>query len=282
VRKKSKKTNKGRSSGLNGIILIGLLLTMVLIFLVYVLGNQRFGSLHELIFEVAGPVQKVFSSGTDSLNSLKRNYWDLLSVREDNERLRAELQKCRLQCYKNREALATNIKLRRLLDFRESSGLPMISARIIGKDPSVWFRSVVVDRGSGDGIDKGMAVVNGDGVVGQVFSVSPNYAKVLLAIAPSSAIDVLLQKSRVRGILRGNGTSIYRLDYVLKTALVTEGDFVVTAGYGGVFPAGMPVGVVSKVIKNRRGMFLEIEVTPVVDYLTIEDLLIIERKVGDR
>lgn len=282
MRKKSKKTNKGRSSGLNGIILIGLLLTMVLIFLVYVLGNQRFGSLHELIFEVAGPVQKVFSSGTDSLNSLKRNYWDLLSVREDNERLRAELQKCRLQCYKNREALATNIKLRRLLDFRESSGLPMISARIIGKDPSVWFRSVVVDRGSGDGIDKGMAVVNGDGVVGQVFSVSPNYAKVLLAIAPSSAIDVLLQKSRVRGILRGNGTSIYRLDYVLKTALVTEGDFVVTAGYGGVFPAGMPVGVVSKVIKNRRGMFLEIEVTPVVDYLTIEDLLIIERKVGDR
>ncbi len=264
------------------VFLIGFLLTMALIALVSVLGSQRFGPLHELLFEAAGPVQKIFSRGTESLSALKENYWDLLSVREDNKKLRAELQKCRLQCYKNREALATNAKLRRLLDFRESADLPMISARIIGKDPSVWFRSVVVDRGSGDGIGKGMAVVNGDGVVGQVFSVSPNYAKLLLAIAPSSAIDVLLQKSRVRGILRGTGTSLYRLDYVLKTSDVVVGDFVVTAGYGGIFPTGLPVGVVSKVVKNRRGMFLDIEVTPVVDYLTLEDLLIIERDVDLR
>ncbi len=252
---------------------------MVLIFLVSVLGSQRFGPLHELLFEAAGPVQKIFSRGTDSLTSLRENYWDLLSVREDNKQLRADLQACRLQRNKNREALATNVKLRKLLDFRESTGLPMISARIIGKDPSVWFRSVVVDRGAGDGLAKGMAVVNGDGVVGQVFSVSPNYAKVLLAISPSSAIDVLLQKSRVRGILRGTGALRYRLDYVLRTADVTEGDVVVTAGYGGIFPTGMPVGIVSKVVRSRRGMFLDIEITPVVNFLTLEDLLIIERDV---
>ena len=261
------------------VFLVGLLLTMAMIFLVSVLGSQRFGALHELLFEAAVPVQKIFSRGANSLDSLKENYWDLLSVREDNKKLQAQLQECRLQCYKNREALATNAKLRRLLDFRESSDLPMISARIIGKDPSVWFRSVVIDRGSGDGLDRGMAVVNGDGVVGQVFSVSPNYAKVLLAIAPSSAIDVLLQKSRVRGILKGTGTSLYRLDYILKTADVAEGDAIVTAGYGGVFPTGLPVGVVSKVVKSRRGMFFDIEVTPVVDYLTLENLLIIERNV---
>lgn len=250
---------------------------MALIFLVSVLGSQRFGPLHELLFEAVGPVQKIFSRASGSLTSFKSRYWELLSVREDNERLRAELEDCRRQCYKNREALATNAKLHRLLDFRESSALPMISARIIGRDPSVWFRSVIIDRGSGDGVGRGMAVVNGEGVVGQIFSVSPNYAKVLLAIAPSSAIDVLLQKSRVRGILRGTGSPLYRLKYVLKSADVAEGDFVVTAGYGGVFPTGLPVGVVSKVVKNRRGMFLDIEVSPVIDYRTLEDLLIIER-----
>ena len=113
---------------------------------------------------------------------------------------------------------------------------------------------------------------------GRFFAVSPNYSKVLLAIAPSSAIDVLLQKTRVRGILKGTGSLVYKLDYVLKKVDVQEGDHIVTAGYGGLFPTGMPVGVVSKVVRKRRGMFLDIEVTPTVDFLTIEDLLIIEQE----
>jgi len=251
---------------------------MTLIFLVSTLGSQKFGPLHELLFEAVGPVQNVFSRGTDSLRSLKQDYVDLLSVRRENERLWAELQECRTLSYKNREALATNTRLRKLLNFKNVTGLPMVAARIIGKDPSVWFRSVVIDRGARDGVSKGMAVVNGDGVVGQVFSVSPNYAKVLLAIAPSSAMDVVLQKSRVRGILKGTGSLTYQLDYILKTVEVEEGDQVVTAGYGGIFPTGLPIGVVSKVIKKRRGMFLEVEVEPAVDFLTLEDLLVVEQE----
>jgi rod shape-determining protein MreC len=121
-----------------------------------------------------------------------------------------------------------------------------------------------------------MPVVTGDGIVGQIYSASPNYAKVLLSIAPSSALDVLLQESRVRGILKGTGGKNYRLEYVLKTVEVNEGDHVVTAGYGGLFPTGLPVGVVSRVVKKRRGMFLEIEVTPAVDFDTLEDLLVLQ------
>ena len=100
----------------------------------------------------------------------------------------------------------------------------------------------------------------------------------MLAISPSSAIDVLFQKTRVRGILKGTGSLVYKLDYVLKKNDVQEGDHIVTAGYGGLFPTGMPVGVVSKVVRKRRGMFLDIELTPTVDFLTLEDLLIIEQE----
>jgi rod shape-determining protein MreC len=251
---------------------------MSLIFLVSTLGNQKFGPLHELLFEASGPIQNLLSRGSDSLSSLKQDYIDLLFVRQKNERLWTELQECRTLSYKNRGALATNTRLRKLLDFRETTGLPMVAARIIGKDPSVWFRSVVIDRGGRDGVSRGMAVVNGSGVVGQVFSVSPNYSKVLLAVAPSSAMDVVLQQSRVRGILKGTGSLTFQLDYVLKTVEVEEGDQVVTAGYGGIFPTGLPIGVVSKVIRKRRGMFLEIEVTPAVDFLTLEDLLVVEQE----
>ena len=251
---------------------------MALIFLVSTLGSQKFGPLHELLFEASGPVQNFLSRGSDSLRSLKQDYIDLLFVRQENERLWAELQECRALSYKNRGALATNTRLRKLLEFKETTGLPTVAARIIGKDPSAWFRSVVIDRGSRDGVSRGMAVVNGSGVVGQVFSVSPNYSKVLLAVAPSSAMDVVLQQSRVRGILKGTGSLTYQLDYILKTIEVEEGDQVVTAGYGGIFPTGLPIGVVSKVIRKRRGMFLEIEVTPAVDYLTLEDLLVVEQE----
>lgn len=277
MRKRGSRKPKSRLRTFRLILLIGVLLTMASIFLVSTLGSQKFGPLHELLFEAAGPVQAILSRATDSLHSLKQDYIDLLSIRRENERIQAELQECRSLTYKNREALATNTRLRKLLDFKEATGLPMVAARIIGKDPSVWFRSVVIDRGSSDGVAKGMAVVNGDGVVGQVFSVSPNYAKVLLAVAPSSAMDVMLQKSRVRGILKGTGSLTYQLDYILKTINVEKGDQVVSAGYGGIFPTGLPIGVVSKVIRKRRGMFLEIEVEPAVDFLTLEDLLVIEQ-----
>jgi len=278
MRKKSTRKRGSRFRTFRLVLLSGVLLTVGLIFLVIVFGDQQVGPMHKLLFETTGPVQKVVSQATGSIQSLKKDYLDLLSVRDEKERLWQELQKCRVAAYQHREAVATNARLQKLLDFKNSSGLPTVAARIIGKDPSLWFRSVVIDRGSSEGVSEGMPVVTGDGIVGQVYSSSPNYAKVLLSIAPSSALDVLLQDSRVRGILKGTGKDTYRLEYILKTVEVSEGDHVVTAGYGGLFPTGLPVGIVSRVVKKRRGMFLEIEVTPAVDFDTLEDLLVIEQE----
>jgi rod shape-determining protein MreC len=278
MRQRSSSKRSSRFRAFRLVLLSAILLTLTFIFLVSTLGSQKFGILHKMIFEVAGPVQKVFSGAAGYIGVFKEQYADLLHVREENKRLWNELQEARAAAYKNREALATNARLKKLLQFKETTDLTMLSARVVGKDPSLWFRTVIIDRGSSDGVFKGMPVVTAEGIVGQVITVSPNYAKVLLAIAPSSALDVLLQKTRVRGILKGTGTLIYKLDYVLKTVDVQEGDYVVTAGYGGLFPPGMPVGVVSRVIKKRRGMFLEIEVTPAVDFLTLEEMMIIQQE----
>ncbi len=278
MRKQSKKKRTNRYRVFRLVILAGFLFTMGLIFLVSTLGNQRFGSLYKLIFEATGPVQHMTARGTAHLQRFKEEYLELLSVREKNKRLWEELQECRRALYKSREAMALNVRLHKLLEFKEKSDLPVITASVIGKDPSLWFRSITIDRGINDGVFQGGPVINNDGIIGQVFSASPNYGKVLLAIAPSSAIDVLLQKNRVRGILKGTGSLTYRLEYILKTVEVEEGDHIVTAGYGGVFPTGLPVGVISKVIRKRRGMFHEIEVTPSVDFKTLENLFIIEQK----
>ena len=282
MRKKTTRKRSNRFSLFRVVLLAGLLLTLSLIFLVATLGSQKFGSLHRLVIEAVGPVQKLVAAGGASIGNFKSEYLDILQdvlkVREENKRLLKQLQETESTLNRSREALATNASLRRLLEFKNSLNRPMIAATVIGKDPSVWFRSVIIDQGSSKGLAKGSPVVNADGVVGQVFTTSPNYAKVLLAIAPSSAIDVMLQKSRIRGMLKGTGELVYKLEYILKTIDVEEGEQVVTAGYGGVFPTGLPVGVVSKVIKKPRGMFHEIEVTPSVDYQTLEHLLVIEQQ----
>lgn len=236
-----------------------------------------------MMLEASGPVQETAASGFRYLGNFKKEYLDILGVKEENKRLWQELRESRALLNKSREAMATNARLTRLLDLRDASDYPVVAATIVGKDPSMWFRSIMIDRGTNYGVHKGCPVTNEDGIVGQIISASPSYSKVLLAIDPSSAIDVLLQKSRIRGILKGTGSitatgsPTYKLEYVLKTVEVSEGDVVVTAGYGGLFPTGLPVGVISKVIRKRRGMFHEIEVTPSVNYETLEHLLVIRK-----
>lgn len=278
MKRNTHRKGKGGFETFRFVLFCGAALTVTLVSLVVIFGDQQFGPMHKLLFEGAGSLQKGAAGISGSIHSVKRKYIDLLTVREEKERLWRELQECRATAYANRGAVALNARLRKLLDFKETSGQPTVTARIIGKDPSLWFRSVIIDRGLSDGVDKGMPVVTGEGIVGQVYAASTGYSKVLLAIAPSSAIDVLLQDSRVRGILKGTGGDVYRLEYILKTIEVAEGDRVVTAGYGGMFPTGLPVGIVSDVTRKRRGMFLEIEVVPAVDFRTLENLLVIERE----
>ncbi|PIE63802.1 MAG: rod shape-determining protein MreC [Desulfobacterales bacterium] len=275
MRKQSSRKPSSRFRVLRLMLFAGFILTLTFIFLVSTLGHQKFGGLHKLVLETAGPMQNLVTSGMKYIGSFKQEYLEILGIKEENKRLWKELEDVRAQLHKSREALATNARLKKLLDFKDTTDLPMVTAAVIGKDPSMWFRSIMLNVGTSSGVVKGSPVVNSEGIIGQVFTASPGYSKVLLAIAPSSAIDVLLQKSRVRGVLKGAGKLTYKLEYVLKTVEVEEGDVVITAGYGGIFPTGLPVGTISKVIRKRRGMFHEIEVTPSVDYKTLENVAVL-------
>jgi len=242
-----------------------------LILLAYTFGG-RFGLSHQITLEILGPLQSVSAKATSATREFWEDYLDLLSVREENQRLKAMLKSYEEDLATYREAYTTYLRLQRELDFRKGTDFPPLTARVIGKDPSFWFHTIIVDRGENDGVVEGMVALNSNGIVGQVIHVSNNYCKVLLGIAPSSAIDVYIQKSRVRGILKGVGENGYLLHYVLKNAEVKRGDQIVTAGIGGVFASGIPVGTVSAVHRKTRGMFLEIEVEPSVDFQRLEFL----------
>lgn len=256
-------------------LLSGLLLTLFLIMMVSTLSQREFGLSHKIILELVGPLQTTISKVTTLGHNISEDFMGLWHVQAENKRLRAELEKYKNDTNKFREAVATNVQLRRLLEFKETLPAPTLSCRIVGRDPSLWFHTVIIDRGSSDGVEKGMPAVAVGGVVGHVLGTSANYSKVLLAIDPNSAIDALVQRSRVRGIIKGEGSNTYRLHYVLKSSDVKEGDEVVTSELGGVFPKGMLIGKVARVSENRRGMFQQVEIEPAVDFSRLENLIIV-------
>jgi rod shape-determining protein MreC len=273
IRKRGK-----RSGQMRFFLLLGCLLTAILILIISMAGRKEFTSLHKFGLEVIGPVQSAISKASNYAGGFRKKYVDLLRVREENEQLRQELFQYKTANIEYREALATNVRLQKLLDLKESLPPPTLTAEIVGKDPSLWFRTFTINRGSSDGVQKGMPVVTVEGVVGQVLTSSPNYSKVLLATDPNSAVDVITQKTRVHGIVKGLGRDVFGLNYVLKSAVVEKEDFVLTSGLGGVFPKGLMVGTISEITKSRRGMFQKIEIMPAVDFSQLEHLIIIMKK----
>ncbi len=227
-----------------------------------------------MIMQGLGPVQSGASKMMGFGRVLSGDYFALWNIRDDNKQLRLKIADYQQQLDQLREAYARNRYLENELSFKKEENFPALTARVVGKDPSFWFQTLIVDRGKSDGVIKGMVARTSLGVVGQVIQVSDNYAKILLTNAPSSAIDAMIQKNRVRGILKGAGDKGYVLYYVLKNAEVEVGDRVVTAGIGGVFPSGIPLGTVSAVRSKRRGMFQEIEVAPIVDFGCLEMVFI--------
>lgn len=255
------------------LVLCGVLLLLALFLLGSTVGGQ-FGVVQQMIMQGMGPVQGVASKMMGSLQVFAGDYLALWHIRDDNKQLRLKIADYQQQLDQLREAYARNRYLENELAFKKVENFPSLTARVVGKDPSFWFQTLIVDRGKTDGVSEGMVARTSLGVVGQIIQVSDNYSKILLINAPSSAIDAMIQKNRVRGILKGAADKGYVLSYVLKNAEVEVGDRVVTAGVGGVFPSGIPLGTVSAVSSKRRGMFQEIEVAPIVDFGQLEMVFI--------
>ena len=272
-KKRNSRKKTVRRTGLRRWLLFFLLVSFIIVVFASSTGG-RFGVFHQLTLETLGPLQGFFTKVSLSTIKLKDKYFALLNLQEENEQLRLELAKVREQLDEYSAAYSRNRFLETALEFKQQNSFPKRMARVVGKDPSFWFQTLIVDRGENDGVVTGMVARTSQGVVGQVVQVSDNYSKILLANAPSSAIDAIVQNSRVRGILKGAGEQGYILQYVLKNAEVKEGDKIVTAGIGGVFPSGITLGTVSKVHAKRRGMFLDIKVKPAVDFARLEFLYI--------
>jgi rod shape-determining protein MreC len=238
-------------------------------------GQLKNEPLSAVLMWILRPLQ-IASQGTANwVKGFQENYDTLAGFRSENERLRKRIQSLEIEKQRLLEAEATNLRLKQQLDFRSHLTGAAITATIIANSASSWFQSCTIDKGSADGVLKGMAVVTPLGVVGQVVSVTARTAKVLLLTDPNSGIDVLVQRTRSRGIVSGSLENGTVLKYVKRSEDIQAGDRLITSGLDGVFPKGMMVGAVITVRKQHLGLFQFIEVLPAVQSARVEEVLVV-------
>lgn len=238
-------------------------------------GKGSWNPAEQIIIEVTAPFQRLITGTINIVEGIWLKYFDLVNVRDENARLMGEIESLRMENSRYQETLATQERLQKLLKFKKTINWPVVAAQVIGRDPTGWFKSVIIDKGKNSGLKINMPVVNAEGVVGRLVSVSPNYSKVLLIIDQNSAVDCVIQRSRDEGIVKGLTTKLCVLEYMLKTSDVVMGDKVVTSGLGRVYPKGLPVGKVLEVVDIPGELFKDIKVEPMVDFSKLEELLVI-------
>jgi rod shape-determining protein MreC len=218
------------------------------------------------------PFARLLESSRSSVYSFFNDYFILLDVREENRRYKAETNRLKLENNFLKTELSTADRARALIEFKGRSPSKTLAARIIATSTSAKT-VVLVDRGTSDGVYKGMAVITGDGIIGKVIDSFPSAAQVQLITDSLFGAGVVSQKNRVYGTLKGQGHNRCVVDRVQNEDKVEMGEMFFTTGEDRIFPKGLPVG---RVVSVQTGpIFKSIEVVPAGLANGIEEILIV-------
>jgi rod shape-determining protein MreC len=222
------------------------------------------------LLEVAAPIQRIITAPIDLVRDLWGRYVALLEVRGENESLRQQLAELQRETLQLREALIESGQLGEVAALRSQVEMPMMVAEVVGQDISPLFRSIMLDRGREHGILSGMPIVTASGVVGLVTATTPHASRAMLVLDRQSAVDGMVQRSRVRGIVRGTGGDELEFEFTGASEDVQVGDLVITSGKGGVYPKGIRIGEVAALESGASDLVRRATVRPVVGFDRLE------------
>ncbi|MEK6569626.1 MAG: rod shape-determining protein MreC [candidate division NC10 bacterium] len=230
-----------------------------------------------MLLTTISPILRIAAVSKATTVSLWKEYIDLRRVRRDNQLLRDEVRQFRVQVGELQEAAQENSRLNYLLQLGSPSGTEAVAAKVIGKDVTNWFRTILIDKGGKEGIQRHMAVVAPEGLVGRVVDVTARAARVQLITDPESAIGCLVQRSRVAGVAAGSQAGTVHIKYLPLMADVVVGDRVITSGMGGIIPKGIPLGKVIRSSRPNGALFQETEVQALADFSRLEEVMVLKR-----
>ena len=201
---------------------------------------------------------------------------DITALRQRNAELEAEVSRLQGQVIDLQQKVSEAEILAALVDFsRASPESTYKGAAVVGRDPSPFLHYIIINRGSNDGVLRGMPVVTNQGLIGRVDAVIADAARVQLITDPASAINIRLQNADTNAVLIGSVTGDLSLDMISQDATVETGDVVLTSGLGGGYPPDLIVGQVLNIQKRDYELFQQATIQPAVDFARLEIVLVI-------
>lgn len=225
-----------------------------------------------------GPTLTIISKPVDGVRGLLNGYINLIGTKKENDELKAQLDRLRMENQKLRELERENVRFKNLLGFMEKKPNTLIAAKVVGEDLKNWFRCIIINKGKSQGVKAQMPVITPKGVVGQAVEIDQWHSKVMVINDTNSSIDVNIDGKSTRGLLEGAGQNILKLKYVVKNDAIEIGDKLFTSGKDGIFPQGIPVGIVMTVDRTKAGIFADIDVMPFNNFKQLDEVLIIKKQ----
>jgi rod shape-determining protein MreC len=230
--------------------------------------------LEEVTFGTFAEVQRAATSAIATVRDNWTNYVALQDVRAENARLKEENAALQVGLQQERALAQQSRTLQSLLDLKTAVQLKTTSASVIAGGASPEFRTMTIDKGTGDGLASDMAVLAPGGVVGRIIMPARRAAKVQLLIDRDAAAGAIVERSRAQGVVVGTGTDRFRLDHVPGAADIQVGDRVVTSGIEGIYPKGFLIGQIQS-IDRQSGEFTNVVVDPAVQFSELETVLVV-------
>jgi len=207
------------------------------------------------------------------LGSLK-NIFSYHRLVKENTLLKQENITLRNTSLKNDELYFENERLRDLLDYKKSVKYKTIPAQVIGRSNQIASQTILIDKGARDGLKPDMPVASNLGIIGRIYQLSDNIARVLLLNDPASRLAVIDQRSRADGLLIGQGQGELKMILISEDADIKAGDKIITSGYSLIFPKGLLIGEVTEVIEKKNSLTKEAIIAPAINF-DVEEVLCI-------
>jgi rod shape-determining protein MreC len=257
------------------VVLLGSLVAACLLLLT--LQTRGYGSTaRDFLAVVTTPIQTGLAKASRATFGLWATYLDWKNVRAENRRLREEVQELRVRALRVSETDDENRRLRRLLALQENLPLTTLSGEIIAREWGGWIRSLTVNRGRGDNVPRLTAVISPNGLIGRVVDVRLGVSIVQVLTDPTSTVGAHVLRTRTPGIVEGDPRGTLRFKFMARDgASIQSGDLLVTAGQGGLFPRGIPIGTVRSIDNRGAALFHYAELTPAVDFARVDEVLLV-------
>ena len=229
------------------------------------------------VMTIFSPVPKIVNYVGGTASDMYHGYLDMRRAVNENLQLHRKVAGLTAENLKLRQTESDLRRIRALLGYSEQFTMKTSLAHAVMLDTSGRFKSLIIDRGSADGVDVNDAIVNANGLIGRVILTTKDMAKIQLISDANCSVGSLIERTRRQGVLRGNGRGAAQLHDIPTLADVRAGDRVLTAGIDGIYPKGIPIGVITKA-EQGPNLFKNIEVRPLVDFGAIEEVIVIHTR----